>query len=255
MIKSPLDNILIDKYNLQNSIFFDIETTGFNKDVDKIFSISIGRFKGDFYKATVLFGLDEEELLKEFIRLSKSKDYWCSFNGLAFDEPFILRRLEILNLSSILINEHKDFYRLIAPYEKGLNLKGMSLKEIESHVGIYREDLLTGQECKEAFFEYLETNAQELKNKIMLHNIEDVLYLPLLFKLLEEIKSRKLKKESLALPTQRSFIKKLIKIKSLNLSHINYEELSKKDASRLINELNQKDLNYDNIEKIIKSTI
>lgn len=252
IIQSPLDEEIIDKYNLKQCLFFDIETTGFNKEINKIFAISIGKFEDGFYKTQVIFGEDEENILIEFLKVCGDKTYWCSFNGLAFDEPFLLKRLEILNIQSPNIENHNDFYRLITPYEKSLGLAGVSLKAIEKYLGINREDSISGETCKNLYLKFQETEEEDIKNQIILHNLEDVLYLPLLFQILEEIINRKLKKDNLVLRKQKKLIKHLIKSKGIKLDSINYEYLSKKNAARIIHELNQKDVNLNLINEIIK---
>lgn len=254
VIKAPLEESIIEKYNLRQSIFFDLETTGFNKETDKIFAISIGKFQGEFYKAHVIFGQDETEVISEFFRICGNRRYWCSFNGLAFDEPFLLKRVAILNIDAPNIKKHKDFYRLITPYGKSLGLKGVSLKDMEKHIGIVREDVIDGKLCRDLYLQFIQNGEEELKKKVILHNLEDVLYLPQLLILLEEISSRGLKKDYMASSSQKKLIKHLLKIRRVYEVDINYENLSKKSASRIIYELNQKQVNIDNLKELFNKT-
>jgi len=80
---------IYEKYNLGELVFFDIETTGFDKNKDFIILISIGSFEeAGLLHVDQFFaeGRDEEEeilnCLKEALYPFKS---WCSYNGIAFD--------------------------------------------------------------------------------------------------------------------------------------------------------------------------
>ncbi|GIM30316.1 hypothetical protein CPJCM30710_29820 [Clostridium polyendosporum] len=252
--EKTISKSLIKKYKLEEVAFLDIEATGFNKEKDKIFSISIGTYGVNGYTAYVIFGDEDEEgdILKELFRLLEDRTTWCSFNGIAFDEPFLLRRAELNFLKKPKIEKHIDFYRRIRPYERALQLEGCSLKDLEKHLGIIRTDTIKGKDCREIFLKYMCTREEELKNKIILHNLEDVLYLPDIFLILEEINEKKLVRDDILTNSQKGYIKYLIKKRELKIKKIEFSNISKKDASRIIYYLIQREVDEDKINDIIK---
>ena len=241
VVESVVEDKLINKYSLKEYLFIDIEATGFNKETDKIFSIALGYFDNDNkYIAEVLFEEKEELiLLKSFKGKINNKKKWCTFNGRAFDEPFLQKRLEINNFKKCEIENHIDFYRVVSSYRKGLNLKGLSLKNIEEHIGIKRKDEISGEECKDLFFKFIESKDEKIKDFMLLHNLEDVLFLPKFFSLLDEVEEKNLKRDDLIYKSQIKFIKYLINKRNPNIKKVDFSKLSRKEASRIIYHLRQ----------------
>ena len=115
-----------------------------------------------------------EHLKDEDIRLL------ITFNGQAYDIPFLNRRLE-MNFSDSHIDLFDfDLYRFL---RKGTDLKdragSMSQKSIENYYGIYsdRKDTITGRESVTLFNEYSLTGNPIIEKIILTHNREDVLQL------------------------------------------------------------------------------
>ena len=103
-----------------------------------------------------------------------------TFNGQAYDIPFINRRLE-MNFSDAHIDLFDfDLYRFL---RKGTDLKSragsMSQKSIENFYGIYsdRKDTISGRESVTLFNEYSLTGNPLIEKVILTHNREDVLQL------------------------------------------------------------------------------
>ncbi|WP_160677907.1 ribonuclease H-like domain-containing protein [Clostridium sp. C8-1-8] len=248
-----LEEDLYSKYNLNKIAFIDIEATGFDKLNNKVFAISVGKFENKIFKNEILFCEHNEEkiLLESFLKIVKDRRVWCTFNGLAFDEPFILERLSINNLEIPKIDKHIDFYREIAPYKNSLNLSGCSLKDMERYLGVQREDSINGKECRDAYFDYLSTGDEEIKKKIILHNMEDVSNLPLLFLILKDIEIKGLRRDDLLSKNQKHYIKYLSKKKGVELDKRAFGNMSKKTASKIIYELIQNKVNTSKIKEIL----
>ena len=106
--------------------------------------------------------------------------YLITFNGQAYDIPFVNRRLE-RNFSE----SHIDFFDfdLFRYLRKGTDLKSrigsMSQKSIEEHYGIFsdRRDTISGRESVKLFDEYSLTGNSTIEKIILTHNREDVLQL------------------------------------------------------------------------------
>jgi uncharacterized protein YprB with RNaseH-like and TPR domain len=250
-----LDRNLYNKYDFNNIAFIDIEATGFDKINNKVFAVSVGKFKDKTFMNEILFCEynEEKQLLEKFLELIEDKTIWCTFNGLAFDEPFIFQRLLVNGFKTPIIEKHIDFYREIAPYRNSLDLNGYSLKDMEKYLGIQREDSFNGKECRDAYFEYLSTGDEDIKNKIILHNQEDVSNLPLLFLILKDIEERGLKRDDMLSKNQKQYIKYLIRKKGISFDKSVLLNMPKKVASRIIYELIQNKVNTNKIEEILEN--
>lgn len=253
-----IEEKIIKKYDMYNTAYFDIETTGFDKDKDYIILISMGYFseEGSFnikqYYAEELS--DEGEILYAFgSDLCKFKR-WCSYNGLAFDEPFVLRRMDKNNIYFSSPKEHIDLYRLIRPYYKQLGMERCNLKTVEKFLGVEREDQIDGGMSVELYYQYLESKNDDLKDIIMLHNYEDVLNLPKIFNLIYKVESsRDLVREDCITEKQLKFLKSLIKKNKIETS-FELEKVSKKAASKIIDAILKGNTNSLEINSIAKSS-
>lgn len=249
---------IIEKYNMYSIAYFDIETTGFEKDKDYIILISLGYFdKQGLFNIKQYFAEeleDEIKVLRAFEKDLKSFGRWCSYNGLAFDEPFILRRLQKNGLDYNLPAEHIDLYRMIRPYYKQLGMERCNLKTVEKHLGVEREDQIDGGMSVELYYRYLSTKEEELKDIIMLHNYEDVLNLPLIFNLIYKVESNNdLVREDCITEKQLKFLKSLIKKNNIEIS-FDIEKVSKKAASKIIDSILKGNTSSVEISNMISSS-
>ena len=111
---------------------------------------------------------------------SSGVDYLISFNGCAFDVPFINARLDANFLGRQLKMYHFDLYRFL---QKCTDLKSrigsMSQKSIENHYGILsdRGDIISGKESIALFDQYAISGNSTIEKIILTHNREDVLHL------------------------------------------------------------------------------
>lgn len=253
-----IDLNIIEKYNMHNIAYFDIETTGFDKDKDFIILISLGYFDeaGDYiikqYYAENL--IEEGELLYSFGTDLIKFNRWCSYNGMAFDEPFIVRRMEKSNIHFVPPKEHVDLYRLIRPYYKQLGMERCNLKTVEKFLGVEREDKIDGGISVEMYYKYLETKDSKIKDIIMLHNYEDVLNLPKIFNIVYEVENRTdLIREDCITEKQLKFLKNLVKRNNIVLS-FEVEKISKKSASKVIDAILKGNKDSDELNNIIFSS-
>jgi uncharacterized protein len=236
-----INETVFEEYKMGEMAYFDIETTGFDKEENNIILLSMGYFKDKgIFNIKQLFCEDieeESELLTHFKEHVAGFDKWCSYNGLAFDEPFIKQRMESNGLSFIPPREHVDLYRIIRPYYKKLGMERCNLKSVEKHVGIERQDRIDGGMSVELYYEFLKTKDKNIRQTILLHNYEDVLHLPLIFGLVDQVKQNtELIREDCLTEKQLKFLKLLLKKHSIDLD-IDVERISKKSASRVIDSL------------------
>lgn len=166
-------------------LFFDIETTGLSPKSAQIYSIGLLLFKAMEMEIVQLFAnsLSEEiEVLQGFQEYCKSKTRLISFNGKAFDTPFLEKSYNQYGLKSPLTDlPQLDLFKMIQSRRKFYQLPSYKLKECERFLGIQREDVYTGGELIYVYLEYLEHPTEEAKALLLQHNFEDLLYLPSLF--------------------------------------------------------------------------
>ncbi|MBU3189481.1 ribonuclease H-like domain-containing protein [Clostridium bowmanii] len=184
---------IFKKYKMDTIAYLDIEATGFDMERDKIVLISLGYYlKEDQFKVVQYFAespSEEECILKELKKSMKNFKKWCSYNGTAFDEPFVIRKMNRYNLGFRLPSEHVDLFRIIRPFHKKMGMKNCSLKCVEKFTGIKRRDEISGAKSVEIYNEYLVKHDDKLKQILMLHNYEDVLNLPKIFKVINIIEN------------------------------------------------------------------
>lgn len=177
-----------------NHFVFDIETTGLNSNYCKVILIGILFNKNNKTIIKQFFANtenDEKELLLAFINDIKNYQNHITFNGLNFDIPFLNNRLKKHNIDfSLSKSDDIDILKLIKPFKEKLSLSDCKLKTIEKYLGIYREDTISGKESINLYKDYSANQDIDLKEKILLHNYEDIYYLCIIFKIKDILKHK-----------------------------------------------------------------
>jgi uncharacterized protein len=253
-----LSEDIISHYGMKNIAFYDIETTGFDKEENKIILISLGYFLNSenfIIKQYFAENLEQEkQILQAFSKDLRCFERWSSFNGIAFDEPFLIKRMEANRIKFTAPADHIDIYRLIRPYYKQLGMERCNLKSIERHIGIEREDQIDGGISVLLYFQYLQNQESSIKDVIMLHNYEDVLNLPKLFGIIFEVDTNcELQREDCLTEKQLRYIKLLLSKNRLSID-INYDKISRKTASKIIDVLLKPRTDIETIKDIINSS-
>ncbi|MGH4052566.1 MAG: ribonuclease H-like domain-containing protein [Clostridium sp.] len=192
-IKVVMPREIFSKFKMDAIAYLDIEATGFDLEYDKIVLISLGYYiNKDEFKIVQYFAespSEEESILKELKKTMARFKTWCSYNGTAFDEPFIIRKMYRYDLGFRMPREHIDLYKFIRPFHKKMGIKNCSLKSVEQFIGINRKDEINGAIWVELYNEYLEKHDEKLKEILMLHNYEDVVNLPKIFNVMNIIQN------------------------------------------------------------------
>lgn len=163
----------------------DIEATGLDPSRCKVCLIALLVHTDSGIRITQFLAenhYEENRVLDAAMDFLKREDigYLITFNGQAYDVPFINRRLE-----RSFSDEHLDLFDF-DPFRylrKGTDLKrrigSMSQKSIEEHYGIFsdRRDTISGRESVRLFDEYSLTGNSTIEKIILTHNREDVLQL------------------------------------------------------------------------------
>ncbi len=178
----------------ENHCVFDIETTGLSPKYNKVILIGILYNKNNQIIIQQFFAEnthEEKEILFYFKEIFKCFENHITFNGIAFDIPFLNERFLKNNLD-FFIDKKKDvdILRVVKPFQKKLRLENCKLKTVEKLLGIERKDTISGKESVELYKTFELTKNEELKRKILLHNYEDIYYLGKLFKIKELVASK-----------------------------------------------------------------
>lgn len=177
------------KYYDEEAVFLDIETTGLSPM--RSFIYLIGLVFIDLKKVTMhitqLIAEDrdeEEEILKLMKERLKGYKTVVTYNGNSFDLPFIAKRSERYGIEPIGMDSF-DMYERLRLHKDTLKLDGLKQKNIEKKLGIIREDRYNGGECISFYKDYVKNKNQESFNRFVLHNYDDLLYMPATMSILD----------------------------------------------------------------------
>lgn len=175
-----------------SSVFLDIETDGLGHR-NKIVIMGLIFYPpnspyGEVYQLFNDDGQSEKDILIKTKALFEyyNTQFIITFNGNAFDLPFINARYKHFNLNYVLSKKlHLDIYRLAQQHKAQLNLEKYTLKHVEAFLGIHRDDTISGKESIILYETYLENKSTKLKAVILLHNLDDILNMVPLCQLLD----------------------------------------------------------------------
>ena len=168
-----------------NPCVLDIEATGLDRSRCKAILIGLLMRTDKGVRITQFLAENHYEEAKvlyaslDLIRDS-SVDYLVTFNGCAFDVPFINARLDANFMGRQLSMYHFDLYRFLRRCTDLRDRIGsMSQMSIENHYGILsdRGDTITGKESVALYDQYSISGNSTIEKIILTHNREDVLHL------------------------------------------------------------------------------
>lgn len=205
----------IEKYFNHNSCFFDIETTGLNRNKDIIYLIGLLYFNSEDHKWVLnqyfINSIDKEpKMLEKFTKDINSFDTIITYNGDSFDIPFVNHRLRLSN-SNLQIDKNKSFdlYRFIRNNRLFLNLENLKLKTIEESLGYFREDIFSGYDCIGFYKDYIKSNNPIMKERVLKHNHDDLIHMLDILEIIDIIKYKKtIKTKNIDLKMESIYIEK-----------------------------------------------
>jgi hypothetical protein len=190
-INVELPEFLNSNYDASNYMILDIETTGLSRTYDQVILVGFIYNENNQWYITQLFcdhRKEEKKLLEKLTEYIRDDHLLITYNGHAFDIPFLNQRYQHHQMNYKLSTEkHFDLYRVVRASKKSLNLDNYKLKSIELFLGIERTDEISGKESVELYELYEYSRSKELKNKICLHNYEDILLMIPTLKILNYI--------------------------------------------------------------------
>lgn len=177
------------KYYDEEAVFLDIETTGLSPMRSFIYLIGLVfiDLKAMTMHITQLIAEnkdEEEEILKLMKERLKGYKTVVTYNGNSFDLPFIAKRSERYGIEPIGMDSF-DMYEKLRLHKDTLKLDGLKQKNIEKKLGIIREDRYNGGECINFYKDYVKNKNQESFDRFVLHNYDDLLYMPATMSILD----------------------------------------------------------------------
>lgn len=189
-------------FEMEDILFFDIETTGLSARTSFLYLIGCMYFVNDTWQITQWFAdevTNEAEILGSFFQKVTNYKRIVHYNGSGFDIPFIQNKCKQHNIdASFDLIESFDIYKKLLPYKRLLPMDNLKLKTIEAFLGVEREDTYSGADLIQIYANYLGSNryeklhlsnpqkekdnsssnkipsSKELLEKLLLHNKEDV---------------------------------------------------------------------------------
>jgi uncharacterized protein YprB with RNaseH-like and TPR domain len=177
---------------------FDIETQGLDPRRSPL--ILGGLLDVDAYGNAVLTQYfldrpeDEHRLLHEMIKDLNRREMIITFNGNRFDVPYTEKRASKILHEEMSVRPYDlDIYLMVKNYS-GISSVMPSLKQksLEEYMGLSssRDDEISGAESIELYYQFLleedEVRRNSIKDKILLHNADDVVQLYRLLPVLKQ---------------------------------------------------------------------
>ncbi len=175
-----LSNYFTKQYNLNELLFFDIETTGFVAKNTILYLIGVLWFENDTIHIRQWFnedGFEEQLVLSSFLTFTRNFKHLVHFNGLGFDLPYLRQKATIYNIEFPLEETMTqiDMYKEIRSYKNLFALENMKQVSIENFLGIARDDEMSGKELIHVFQRYVTNKDKQLEHLLLLHNHDDLL--------------------------------------------------------------------------------
>lgn len=192
-----IQSILSSNFSFpENTLLFDIETTGLSADTSYIYLIGAIYLENESLVLTQWFCdnySEEKELLLTFQKVLSSFSCLIHYNGTGFDIPYLNKKWNRHCIPyQIMAEETIDIYKLLLPFKKYTSLKDFKQKTVEQSAGFHRTDIFSGKDLTELYTAYtgkyqLATltgntkEADQLRQSILLHNHDDLLGLLTLY--------------------------------------------------------------------------
>ena len=180
-VKNKFEYPLKNKVDLDQTIYFDIETTGLSRKYCSIYLIGAMYYQDGEPYVIQWFAEninDEANVIMAFHKFLAKYKTIIQFNGNTFDIPFVKERSEKFNIEFDFDSfNHLDLYHSFKPLKKLLKLDSLKQKSFETYLGINRIDKFSGGELIDTYKEYVRTKNEKLLFPLLLHNYEDVEYM------------------------------------------------------------------------------
>ncbi len=166
-------------FDTNNSLFFDVETTGFSPSNSFVYLIGAMYIEKDCINTIQFFAEEKDEevvLFHEFFKLLNKFENLVHFNGEGFDMPFVTERCKKYNLNYDFNDVQSfDIYKDTLMLKKLIKTENFKQKTLETFLGLNRKDMYDGGKLIKVYKEYLKKKNENSLKLLLLHNVEDIM--------------------------------------------------------------------------------
>ena len=161
------------------TVVYDIETSGLSFKSNPIISVTFCYPEtGELVQLFSEHPRTEGKMLRDCLDILSEADVVVGYNSDAFDNLYVLNRARLLGVADRLpFNWSVDLYKWLKKYwPVARTMPHLRQKDVEYALGISEErtDRIDGGECIPLYNQWLAFGDEEARDKILLHNGDDV---------------------------------------------------------------------------------
>ena len=166
--------------DIRKALFFDIETTGFSSLHTTLYLIGACYYEesSNTFQGIQWFnedGTKEQEMLVDFLRFATSFSHIIHYNGDGFDLPYLAAKAQQYQVNNTLLNLLSvDIYKYCKKIKPMLALDHIKQKNIETFLGIMREDTMDGGKLIKVYQSHIQHPTTDTEKLLLLHNSDDI---------------------------------------------------------------------------------
>ncbi len=190
----PYASKAFESYFGRDWVVLDIETTGLSPRASKVILVGLAFPDGERIRAVQLFArsrAEEEELLLKLNEVMDRRNTVVTYNGASFDLPYLEYRYRAHRIEPTwLPAAGLDLYRAVRSHSPLKDiLPNLKQKSVEAYLGLAdeRTDEISGAESVRLYEEYETFSNPEDRERILLHNRDDIVQLSRLMHILDKL--------------------------------------------------------------------
>ncbi len=177
-INQTLEYPITNLGNVEDIVFFDIETTGFSATNTNVYLIGCVYFDTGKWRSIQWLASkpdDETVVIASFFKFLSRFKTVIHFNGQGFDIPYLETKCRTYMLPYSFSDFNSvDIYKEIYGMKEIFKVENLKQKTIESFLGVYREDKYNGGELISIYYDYVKTSKKDLEALLLKHNYDDI---------------------------------------------------------------------------------
>lgn len=160
----------------EDTFFLCIDTTGLQAEVSAITTIGIACYQDGNLMITQWFnesGFEQKEILVSFFHKISSKKTVITYYGNRFTLPFLEKKALEYSLDNPLLSMlHDDYYEILYPLRRILNLSSCRQSTVENYFKCNRTITMSGKKLIKQYQSYLKQKDNCIKDILLLRNEE-----------------------------------------------------------------------------------
>lgn len=177
---NPIFSRLPYNAHLEDFVFFDIETTGFDPEFSRYAMTGIFYFMDNKWVVEQFLTESREDEKKVLIETNNALNFFkhiVTYNGDDFDLPYLIKKMKKVDIDGEYLKERSlDLYPLTKKLKKKYGFVNCKLKTIEKYLGINRRYFIDGEALTTYYVKTVEGSETHYE-EYMGYNEEDVIYL------------------------------------------------------------------------------